>query len=129
MEKYGVNQSWEGCGRTAQYRAPFEYVDYLASDKVIKRDPLTMQYTEFLYLPAGSSGVGGTPPAACPAGTALRLTPAKAGKTCAGPKDVALDGKTVTWQPSCWCLGATPIAWSPPLLSIAPKHAPHDQVA
>ena len=53
MEKYGVNQSWEGCNRLVQYRASFRYVDYTANDKVIRRDPGTMQYTEYLYLPSG----------------------------------------------------------------------------
>ena len=52
MEKYGVNQSWEGCNRMVQYRASFRYVDYTANDKVIRRDSQTMQYTEYLYLPS-----------------------------------------------------------------------------
>ena len=47
MEKYGVNQSWEGCNRTVQYRSYFEYVDYTATTKVIKLDANTKQYTEF----------------------------------------------------------------------------------
>lgn len=50
MEKYGVAQSWEGCARVVQYRVSFRYVDYTASDKVIRRDARTQQYTEYLYL-------------------------------------------------------------------------------
>jgi len=69
MEKYGVNQSWEGCARTVQYRATFRYVAWAASDKVLRQDSATMQYNEFLYLvptdavpsPACAAAVGGGP--------------------------------------------------------------------